>query len=112
MKRFFGYRPKIIHFLTADKLNKLAILLKDKGALAEAEAFFRRVLPIFEEAHGPDNQSSLSVVSNLALVLEHKRDLDQAALMYTRLLESKKNIHTKLFLSGKSSTAFPWLSRS
>ena len=41
-------------------MNNLALVLKDKGQLDEAEEMFRRVLAIKEAAHGPDHPSRAS----------------------------------------------------
>ena len=55
-----------------DAKNSLALLLREQGLYAEAEALFREVLASNEATFGPDHTNTLAVVGNLAMLFENQ----------------------------------------
>ena len=58
---------------TLTSVNKLGMLLKDQGMLAEAEQFFRRALEGQERTLGVEHPSTRLTAENLRLLLAERR---------------------------------------
>jgi tetratricopeptide (TPR) repeat protein len=65
-------------------LNNLAALLQARGALAEAETLYRRVIAIKEAAFGDDSPTLAVPLNNLATVLRSQGADADAAGLYQR----------------------------
>jgi tetratricopeptide (TPR) repeat protein len=76
-KRFGPEHPRV-----AERLDKLAQLLRATGRLAEAEPSMRRVLAISEKHFAPDHPNVATARDNLARLLrEAKRPKEAEELL-------------------------------
>ena len=64
-----------------DPRPRLAQVLVDRGAFAEAEPLRRRGLEAYEHLLGPEHRVTLTAVNNLAFVLHHLGKFSEAPLM-------------------------------
>ena len=64
-----------------DPPPRLAEVLADRGAFAEAEPLRRRGLDAYERLLGPEHRVTLTAVGNLALVLQNLWKFSEAPLM-------------------------------
>ena len=69
------------HTSTLDTVNKLGILYKDQGKLAEAEKMYERALEGYEKAWGPEHTSTLRAVNNLGLLYANQGKMAEAEKM-------------------------------
>ena len=67
-------------------LNNLAALLFDYGNDGEAEALYRRALPIFERAGAGGRDNLAHVLNNLAVIAARHSRLEEARTLYERSL--------------------------
>ncbi|MEQ8765272.1 MAG: CHAT domain-containing tetratricopeptide repeat protein [Planctomycetota bacterium] len=72
----------------AEALNRLGNLLFTSGRLEEAEAVFREQLTLSEKHIGPEDESTLSALANLAVVAGELGRHDEAIQTYERLLST------------------------
>ena len=64
------------HKDTLITVNNLAMLLKMRGKLEEAERLYSRVLAVREAALGPKHPSTLSTMNVMAVVLQDRGKLE------------------------------------
>ena len=101
-------------------LDNLAILLKQKGEMAEAESMFRQALPVWRQAVGNDHQYVANTLDHLAALLtkqgkhaEAERYIRECLAIRRRLLGDKhpdtinslKNLVELLKKEGKDAEA-------
>lgn len=67
------------HSYTAQSLNNLASLLKEKGRYDEAELLYRRAFETIENALGSNHPSTITVRKNLQRFLRKRGREDEAA---------------------------------
>ena len=77
---------------TAAAMNDLAILLREKGDLAEARMLFERALAIKEKSLDPEHPSIATGLNNLAHLLNDQHDLAGARLLYERALAIRERV--------------------
>ncbi|MCJ1359457.1 MAG: hypothetical protein MMC33_009459 [Icmadophila ericetorum] len=78
------------HTSTLYTIYNLAILYKNQGRLAEAEAMYNRALEGKEKALGREHTSTLDTVNNLAALYSVQGRLAEAEDMFNRALEGKE----------------------
>jgi len=84
-----AYGPE--HSVLASPLTALAVLRHERGAFAEAEAYFRRALSIQRRTGARETDIGvLSILNNLALVLQDQGKLDEAETLFREILESDR----------------------
>ncbi|CAK9021884.1 unnamed protein product [Durusdinium trenchii] len=81
------------HAETLLALSRLASVLEDRGALAEAETLRRRILAAEEAQFGPEYPNTLSALNNLALVLTRRGQWKEATDLYRRVVEADERLH-------------------
>jgi tetratricopeptide (TPR) repeat protein len=74
------------------RLFGIANFLKLGARYEGAEPLFRRALEILEKVLGPENPSTATCLSNLALLLYEKGDYEGAAPLYRRALEIDEKV--------------------
>ncbi len=72
--------------LTED-LNRLAVILRERGSISAAEAAQRDALAYAERRHGPDSRQAAVAVDNLAMLLDDRGDLTAAEALVRRALD-------------------------
>ena len=80
-KLFSPRKPWELFGSRGDPRLRLACVLEDRGALAEAEPLRRRVLEAEERLRGPEHRWTLIAVNKLALVLMQLGKFSEAPLM-------------------------------
>jgi serine/threonine protein kinase/tetratricopeptide (TPR) repeat protein len=78
---------------TAATLNRLAIVLRQKGDYSAAEATYRRALTIAEKSLGRDHPTVAFITHNLAVVIERQGRLTEAQPLFKEAIE----LHRKVF---------------
>ncbi|SLM38920.1 nb-arc and tpr domain protein [Lasallia pustulata] len=73
------------HTSTLGMVNHLAVLYKDQGKMAEAEAMYRRALEGSEKALGPEHTSTLDTVHNLGNLYADQGKMAEAEAMFRRV---------------------------
>lgn len=68
--------------------NRVGLLLRQQGQLAEAENIYRRVVEGFERIEGADGLDTLMVVNNLAILMRDRGKYDEAEAMFQRVLKA------------------------
>ncbi|CAK9007334.1 Nephrocystin-3 [Durusdinium trenchii] len=71
-------------------LGRLAEVLLHRGALAEAETLWRRILAAYEAQFGLEDPKTLSSLHNVAHVLKERGQWREATEMYRRAVEAKE----------------------
>eukprot|EP00435_Cladocopium_sp_Y103_P042554 s2438_g11.t2 len=71
-------------------LNRLGIVLEERGAFAKAVPLQRRVLAVEERRRGRMHRRTITAVGNLALVLHRLGELHEAEDLYRRCLAACK----------------------
>jgi len=61
------------HPLTAQSLNKLALLYHAQGKYAQAQSLLKRALAIYEQHLSPDHPDTATFQENYAELLKHMR---------------------------------------
>ena len=75
---------------TLNAVIDLAVLLHERGKLAEAETLFRRALEGYEQQLGADHPDTLNSVKNLALLLDARGKLAEAEPLHRRFASSRE----------------------
>jgi len=81
------------HADTLSSQGNLALLLKDRGRLREAESVARNALGTAERKHGADSATAAQLTTNLGVIVHALKRLDEAEQLYRRALEQ----NTKLY---------------
>ena len=71
---------------TAERLNNLALLIRDEGNLEAARPLFERALAINEKVFGSEHAATVTSLNNLALLLRDQGDLAAARTLFQRAL--------------------------
>lgn len=83
------YGPE--HHYLSSPLTALAVLKHERGAHAEAESFYRRALAIQRATGARDTDADvLSILNNLALVLQDQGKLDEAEPIMRQVLAADR----------------------
>lgn len=70
--------------------NNLALFLRDRSDLEEAEQCAREALKLYEETTGTSSAEYGTACDNLALILRDKDKTDEAASLHERAMETRK----------------------
>jgi len=76
---------------SAEGLNNLAVLLKDKNKLAEAESLLREAVEILRAAHPAGHPDIASGLNNLAATLQAQNKLAEAESLFREALEIRRD---------------------
>lgn len=74
------------HLSSAECMNNLAMLYKDRGDYKQAEPLYRRALEIREKLLGADSPVVADSLNNLAIELQATGEMDEAELLHRRAL--------------------------
>jgi tetratricopeptide (TPR) repeat protein len=78
------------HTSTLSTVNSLALLYKDQGELAQAEAMYQQAIVRKEKVLGPEHRSTLSIVHNIGLLYYRQGKLAEAEKTYLRALKGMR----------------------
>jgi len=74
------------HLDTAQSLNSLGILYRNKGNYEQAELLYQCALAIYEQKLGEEHPNTARSLNNLAVLYRNKGNYEQAEPLYQRAL--------------------------
>lgn len=83
------------HPSTLKSINRLGLLLIDKGNYEAAETLLRRSLKIGNKVRVPDSINTLNIINSLGIILWTKIDYQKAEDLYRGVLEGYLTAHGK-----------------